>query len=75
VLLDSGEILVYDLRLEVYVLDLVDGFFLIESGSTLPVVELDCRGVVSNVPVATNGWRLLRGNGDGASSSVKDESS
>jgi hypothetical protein len=55
VLLDSGEILVYDLRLEVCVLDLVDGFFLIESGSTLPVVELDCLGVESMLPVAMNG--------------------
>ena len=45
VVLDSGEVLVYDLRLEVYVLDLVDDFFIIERGSTLPVVELSALGV------------------------------
>jgi len=47
VVLDNGEVLVYDLRLGVYVLDLVDDFFLIERGSTLPAVGLGGLGVES----------------------------
>lgn len=53
--LDSGEVLVYDLKLDVYVLDLVDVFFIIERGSTLPVVELGALGVESMFPVGMKG--------------------
>jgi hypothetical protein len=55
VVLNSGEVLVYDLRLELYVLDLVDDFFLIERGSTLFVVELGSLDMESMLPVGTKG--------------------
>lgn len=53
VVLDSGEVLVYDLRLWLYILDLVDDFFLIERGSTLPAVGLDSFGIDSVFPAGT----------------------
>jgi hypothetical protein len=74
VVLDSGEVLVYDLRLWLCILDLVDDFFLIERGSTLPAVGLGSFGVDSIFPVRTKVWRLLRGNGDEPSSSRRNES-